>query len=85
MGRKTTKVHFVNADDSHFLRQYVEFHKIKIADLKFKLPFPIHPQSLYAGIRGDVVTEETKEAIETLAASLRKQGNISPVPIWSTR
>lgn len=84
MGRKTTKTHFVNPDDVQFLKKHLKQHQARLASLRFHLPYPLHTQSLYAGLRGDVVTEETKVAIEAAAVSLREQGKTALVPVWSS-
>ena len=81
MGRKATKIHFVNPDAAAYLISL----KLNAQELIFRMPYAIHPQSLYAGLRGDAVTQETKEAIETLAASHRTLASNVPVPVWSTR
>ncbi len=83
MGRKTTKIHFVNADDVKTIKQYLKANQATLAELRYHLPFPLHPQSIYAGLRGDVVTQETKEAIEAAATALREPAKTAPVPVWS--
>lgn len=84
MGRKTTKQHLVNSDDAHYLKQHARLNNLTVAELQRLLPYPIHSQSLYAGLRGDLVTFDTKEAIETAAASLRKQGKTVRAPVLSS-
>lgn len=85
MGRKQTKVHFLASEHIQYVKQYLKRTHQRPLDLQKHLPYPLHSQSLYAALRGDAITEETKEAVELMVTELRAQPHVPLAPTWSMR
>ena len=82
MGRPLLKLHYL---DSHTITAILEFcreTKTPLRGLIPRLPYEVDQQALYAAIRGDAVTQQTKAALETLPTVLQSElpsHSIAPV------